>query len=140
MPTTIGATQPAIPRIGFGKPNTLPCHESRFALHCTSTLRSHDAIASGFARACSFSIVSEKAAHQPTTPGDHEPDGEARRAGVGLLLGHASDYGIEICTDAAPVAVPNRGLRRGGGPRALANGHSGGGSAIMGVDDVAAAP
>jgi hypothetical protein len=32
-PTTTGAIQPVRPRIGLGKPNTLPCGESRFALH-----------------------------------------------------------------------------------------------------------
>ena len=69
MPTTIDATQPVRPRIGFGKPNTLPCHESRFLVHCTSGLKSHDAgPASGFARAWNFSVVSAKAAIQPMTP------------------------------------------------------------------------
>ena len=68
IPTTIGATHPASPRIGFGKPNTLPCQESRLALHWTSPEKSHDAIASGFASECSFSTVSENAAHQPITP------------------------------------------------------------------------
>ena len=67
-PTTIGATHPASPRIGLGKPNTRPCQDSRFAVHCTSGLKSHDAIASGSASRCSRSIVSENAAHHPIAP------------------------------------------------------------------------
>ena len=69
MPTTIGATQPVSPRIGFGKPNTLPCHESRFFVHCTSGLKSHDAGPEpGFARAWNFSVVRANAANQPIAP------------------------------------------------------------------------
>src|SRR6478735_10505860 len=68
MPTTMGATQPVSPRIGLGKPNTLPCAESRFFVHCTRGLKSHEAASPEFMRAWNFSIVSEKAAHHPTTP------------------------------------------------------------------------
>ena len=38
MPTTMGAIHAANPNSGFGNPNTLPCGESRFAVHCTSRL------------------------------------------------------------------------------------------------------
>src|SRR6478752_10154300 len=68
MPTTMGAIHPVSPRIGLGKPNTLPCAESRFLVHCTRGLKSHEAASPGFISAWNFSIVSEKAAHHPTTP------------------------------------------------------------------------
>jgi hypothetical protein len=68
MPTTIGATHPATPRSGLGKPKTLPCQDSRFAEHCTSELKSHEAIAFGSSSLCRRSIVSVNAAHQPMTP------------------------------------------------------------------------
>ena len=67
-PTTIGATQPVSPRIGLGKPNTLPCQDSRFLPHWTSGLMSQPRIASGFSSRCSRSIVSENAAHHPIAP------------------------------------------------------------------------
>ena len=68
MPTTIGATQPARPRIGFGNPNTAPCQDSRFLVHCTSGEKSQDATEPGFSSRFSRSIVSANAAHQPIAP------------------------------------------------------------------------
>ena len=69
IPTTIGATHPVRPMIGFGNPKTLPCHEPRFAVHCTMMLKSHEAgPESGFCSAWNFSTVSANAAPHPMTP------------------------------------------------------------------------
>ncbi len=54
--------------MGLGKPKTLPCHESRFFVHCTSTLKSQPAAVPGFISPWIFSRVSWKAAHHPITP------------------------------------------------------------------------
>ncbi len=75
--------------IGLGKPKTLPCQESRFVVHWTRMLKSHDALEPGLASAWNFSSVSGNAAHQPITPATIEPDGEAQWdecASAGALL------------------------------------------------------
>ena len=130
-PTTIGATQPVRPRIGLGNPKTLPCQDRGSREHCTSGLKSHERVASGSARRWNRSIVSENAAHQPMTPAMR-----ARRPwrsdGCASGCGHASDYGIEDCADAAPRRRANR--------RRAATHAFGRESAIMSCRCAAAAP
>jgi len=67
-PTTIGATQPANPRIGLGNPNTLPCHDWRLAVHCTRTLKSQDAGGVRVGEEVETLCREGNAAIQPTTP------------------------------------------------------------------------
>ena len=53
---------------GSGSRTRCPARTRDSRVHCTSGLKSHDAMASGSASRCSRSIVSENAAHQPITP------------------------------------------------------------------------
>ena len=49
-PTTRGAIHAARPMIGLGKPKSEPCHDSRLAVHCTTTLKSQVSAVPGGAR------------------------------------------------------------------------------------------
>ena len=129
-PTTIGATQPVRPRIGFGNPNTDPCADSRFLPHWTSRLMSQDAADSGFSRRWKRSVVSWKAANQPTTPA--KMSHRAKTVGREVRLGEGMRAII------APRVI--RSLRRRPCISEGVGHGSGSGSGIMGVDVPAAAP
>src|SRR5690606_25897096 len=57
-PTSITADQPTRPSNGLGKPSSDPCHDSRFAPHCTSRLKLHSRGASGCVSVTTLSAVS----------------------------------------------------------------------------------
>jgi len=96
IPTTIGAIHPVRPRMGLGKPKTLPWAESRFALHCTTTLKSHEAGAVDPAALSNFSNVRANAAIQPITP--------AITSQMARILGRAST----VCADMLAIIASTR--------------------------------
>ena len=81
------AVQPAMPRMGLGKPRSEPCQDSRFLLHPTSTLMLQDNCACGFASTANLSSVSWNAAQKPMRPATMS---EMART-VGRLAGSVSD-------------------------------------------------